>query len=85
MKLYCNGTWDVRDHDVEKLEHAQKNMVWWMCNATMRDGPSRKELGRRSGTDSISEIMETSRLNWSCHVERKKENKRVKCVKNFDI
>lgn len=40
--IYGRETWSVEDDDVERLVHAKKSMVKWMCNSTMRDNLTSK-------------------------------------------
>lgn len=63
--LYGDETWTVKDDDVMRLECAEKTRVRWMCNTSMRDGPTNEEFRGRFRIGWIKETMRKGGLNWS--------------------
>ena len=49
-------------------------MIRWMCNVSVKDRFSSKELRKRLHLDSIGSCMQNRRLHWFGHVERMDKN-----------
>ena len=49
-------------------------MIRWMCNVSVKDRLSSKELRKRLNLDSIGSCMQNRRLRWFGHVERMDKN-----------
>lgn len=69
--LYSNEMCTIKDNDVKRQEHTGKTMVRWifLCYCEILS----RKLRSRLGNDSMSNVMRTSRLHWTVHMEKKKK------------
>ena len=72
--MYGSETWPVKAEDVSCMEQNDMRMIRWMCNVSVKDRLSSKELRKRLHVDSIGSCMQNRRLCWFGHVERMDKN-----------
>ena len=50
------------------LSRADKMMIRWMCNVSLKDGRSSDEIRDKLGIPDITEVLRKNRLRWFRHV-----------------
>jgi len=61
MMVYGSETWAVREEDMKRLERAENMMRRWMCNVTLKDRKSSKELRERLGVKWVRDVVRCGR------------------------
>ena len=54
--MYGSETWLVKAEDVSRIKQNDMRMIRWMCNVSVKDRLSSKELRKRLHLDSIGRI-----------------------------
>ena len=60
-------------------------MIRWMCGAKLKDRKSCVELRSLVGIDSITSELQTQRLRWFGHIERRDESDWLKKVRHLEV
>ena len=68
--VYGSETWPLKVEDIPRISRADKMMIRWMCNVSLKDGRSSDELRERLGIPAITEVLRKNRLRWFGHVMR---------------
>ena len=70
VMVYGSETWPLKVEDTTRISRADKMMIGWMCNVSLKDGRSSNELRDRMGISDITEKLRRNRLRWFGHVTR---------------
>ena len=68
--VYGSETWPLKVKDITRISRADKMMIRWMCNVSLKDGRSSDELRDKLGIPDITEVLRKNRLRWFGHVMR---------------
>ena len=85
VMLYGSETWPVKAEDTQRLHRNEMSMIQWMCGAKLKDNKSCVELRLLLGIDSITSEMQTRRLRWFGHIERRDESDWLKRVQHLEV
>ena len=58
--------------NITRISRADKMMIRWMCNLSLKNGRSSDELRNRLEIPDIIEVQCKNRLRWFGHVMRNK-------------
>ena len=76
--LHGSETWAVNAEDMRRLERSEASMLRWMCNVSVHERRSTKELREKMGIRGIRCSVQERRLRWYGHVMRMKDDRWVK-------
>ena len=62
VMVYGSETWPFKVQDITRMSRADKMMIRWMCNVSLKDGRSSDELRDRLGIPNITEVLRKNRL-----------------------
>ena len=62
VMVYGSETWPLKVEDITKISRADKMMIRWMCNVSLKDGRSSDELRDRLRISDITEGLRKNRL-----------------------
>ena len=57
VMVYGSETWPLKVEDITRISRADKMMIRWMCNVSLKDGKSSDELRDRLGILDITEVL----------------------------
>ena len=69
VMVHGSETWPLKVEGI-RISRADKMMIRWMCNVSLKDGKSLDELRDRPGIPDIAEVLRKNRLRWFGHVMR---------------
>lgn len=64
-------TYVVKNYDVNRLKHPERNMERWMYNTALRDDPTSEKLRSKLGTEYLGKV---TRFCGCGHLEKKDKN-----------
>lgn len=70
---------------MKRLQCIEKNLLKWMCSATMRDGQISEKLRSKLGIENISEALKTGTFCLFGPVETKEKNDLAKHYKHIEV
>ena len=56
-ECYGSETWPLKVEDITRISRADKTMIRWMCNVSLKDGISSDELRDRLRIPDITEVL----------------------------
>ena len=62
VMVYGSETWSLKVEDITRISRADKLMIRWMCNVSLKDGSSFDELWDRLGIPDITKVLRRNRL-----------------------
>ena len=68
--VYGSETWPLKVEDITKISRTNKMMISWMCNVSLKDGRSSKELRDRLEIPDTTEVLRKNRLRWFGYLMR---------------
>src|SRR5664279_3021296 len=83
--IYGSETWAMKAEDMQRPERAERMMIRWMCEVTLKDRNSSEELRERLGIVSVSDKVCQGRLRWFGYVERKDTDDWVSVSRNIEV
>ena len=83
--IYGSETWPLRVEDTTRISRADKIMIRWMCNVSLKDGRSSDKLRDRLGVPDITEVQRRNRLRWFRHVTRMDVGNPASACRHVDL
>ena len=66
--VYGRETWSLKVENITRISIADKMMIRWMCNVSLKDDRSSDELRDRLGIPDITEVIRKNRLRLFGHI-----------------
>jgi len=66
---YGTETWAVKAKNLQSLGRAERMMMRWMCDVSLKDRKRSEVLYSLLGVQSMAEVARRGRLRWFGHVE----------------
>ena len=64
VMVYGSETWPMRVEELRRLERAERMMIRWMCEVTLKGRYKSEELRKRLDIENVADVVRKSRLGW---------------------
>ena len=85
VMAYGSATWPMRVEELRGLERAERMMIRWLCEVTLKNRCKSEELRKRLDNEDVADVIRKSKLRWFGYLERKEGGDWVSAIHHAEI